>query len=151
MSYIPQHSVPTMSDLHHSRMSADQQLPYQDEAFAIIGAAIEVQNELGMGFSELVYHSALNIELTKRGVPFETEKEIVVYYKGEPLDKTYKADLICYDNIIVELKCTECLLPEHTAQLLNYLKATGKQLGILINFGQKPLVRKFVPNHITNK
>ena len=124
---------------------------YQDEIYTIVGAAMEVQNELGLGFLELVYHEALNIELGLRGVPFETEKEIRIMYKGKPLYKVYKADLVCYGNIIVELKAVDKLLSEHTAQLLNYLKATGSTIGVLINFGEKPLRYKIVPNYISNK
>ena len=124
---------------------------YQDEIYTIVGAAMEVQNELGLGFLELVYHDALNIELGLRGIPYETEKPIAITYKGRPLDRTYKADLVCYGNIIVELKAVDKLLSEHTAQLLNYLKATGSTIGVLINFGEKPLRYKIVPNYISNK
>lgn len=123
-------------------------IQYQDEVYAIVGAAMEVQNQLGLGFVELVYHEALNIELGLRGIPFETEKEIEIIYKGHLLERVYKADLVCYDSIIVELKAVEKLKSEHTAQLLNYLKATKKQMGILINFGEKPLKYKIVPNYL---
>ena len=124
---------------------------YSQELYAIIGAAMEVQNELGMGFLELVYHDALNVELELRGIPYETEKPIAITYKDKPLDRVYKADLVCYGNIVVELKSVEQLKAEHTAQLLNYLKATGMPMGILINFGEKPLRYKIVPNYIGNK
>ena len=124
---------------------------YDQELYAIIGAAMEVQNELGMGFLELVYHDALNVELGLRGIPYETEKPIEITYKDKPLDRVYKADLVCYGNIVVELKSVEKLKAEHTAQLLNYLKATGMPMGILINFGEKPLRYKIVPNYISNK
>ena len=124
---------------------------YDQELYAIIGAAMEVQNELGMGFLELVYHDALNVELELRGIPYETEKPIAITYKGQPLERTYKADLVCFDTIVVELKSVEKLKAEHTAQLLNYLKATGMPMGILINFGEKPLRYKIVPNYISNK
>lgn len=112
---------------------------------------MEVQNTLGQGFSELVYHEALCRELRMRNIPFESEKEIRVMYKGEPLERTYRADIICYDDIILELKMTSSLLPEHTAQLLNYLRSTEKRMGILINFGQKPLGYKYVPNYLSEK
>ena len=112
---------------------------------------MEVQNELGCGFAELVYHEALNIELGLRGIPFETENLITITYKGHLLERTYKADLVCYDNIVVELKAVDKLKTEHTSQLLNYLKATNLPLGILINFGEKPLKFKMVPNYITKK
>ena len=124
---------------------------YDQELYAIIGAAMEVQNELGMGFLELVYHDALNIELGLRGIPFETEKPIAINYKGKPLERTYKADLVCYDQIVVELKSVEKLKAEHTAQLLNYLKATGLPMGVLINFGERPLRYKIIPNHVSTK
>ena len=124
---------------------------YDQELYAIIGAAMEVQNEMGEGFLELVYHDALNVELGLRSIPFETEKPIAITYKGQPLDRSYKADLVCYGNIVVELKSVEVLKAEHTAQLLNYLKATGMPMGVLINFGEKPLRYKIVPNYISNK
>ena len=124
---------------------------YDQELYGIIGAAMEVQNELGMGFLELVYHDALNVELELRGIPYETEKPIAITYKGQPLERSYKADLVCFDTIVVELKSVEQLKAEHTAQLLNYLKATGMPMGILINFGEKPLRYKIVPNYICNK
>lgn len=124
---------------------------YSQELYAIIGAAMEVQNEMGEGFLELVYHDALNVELELRGIPYETEKPIAITYKGQPLERSYKADLVCFDTIVVELKSVEQLKAEHTAQLLNYLKATGMPMGILINFGEKPLRYKIVPNYICNK
>ena len=124
---------------------------YSQELYAIIGAAMEVQNEMGEGFLELVYHDALNVELGLRGIPFETEKPIAITYKGQPLERTYKADLVCYGNIVVELKSVEQLKAEHTAQLLNYLKATGMPMGVLINFGEKPLRYKIVPNYLGTK
>ena len=124
---------------------------YHNESYAIIGAAMEVQNQLGIGFLELVYHEALNIELGLRGVPFETEKEIEITYKGQVLERMYKADLVCYGSIVVELKAVDKLKADHTTQLLNYLKATGLPMGILINFGEKPLRYKIVPNYIGNK
>ena len=121
---------------------------YDQELYAIIGAAMEVQNELGEGFLELVYHDALNVELGLRGIPYETEKQIAIHYKGKPLERIYKADLVCYGNVVLELKSVEKLKAEHTAQLLNYLKATGMPMGVLINFGEKPLRYKIVPNYI---
>ena len=129
-------------------MNKSTDIQFQQEIFDIIGAAMEVQNELGLGFLELVYHEALNIEFGLRGIPFETEKLITISYKGHLLERTYKADLVCYDKIVVELKSVEKLKTEHTAQLLNYLKATHMPMGILINFGEVPLKYKIVPNFI---
>ena len=130
-------------------MNKSADIQFQQEIYDIIGAAMEVQNELGRGFAELVYHEALNIELGLRGIPFESEKLITITYKGHLLDRTYKADLVCFDKIVVELKSVETLKTEHTAQLLNYLKATKLPLGILINFGETPLKYKIVPNFIS--
>ena len=132
-------------------MNKSSDIQFQQEVFEIIGAAMEVQNELGLGFSELVYHEALNIEFGLRNIPYESEKLITIAYKGNLLERTYKADLVCYDSIIVERKSVEKLKSEHTAQLLNYLKATGLPMGVLINFGEKPLRYKIVPNYISNK
>ena len=130
-------------------MNKSVDIQFQQEIYDIIGAAMEVQNELGRGFAELVYHEALNIELGLRGIPFESEKLITISYKGYLLERNYKADLVCFDKIVVELKSVEILKTEHTAQLLNYLKATKLPLGILINFGETPLKYKIVPNFIS--
>ena len=130
-------------------MNKPADIQFQQEIYDIIGAAMEVQNELGRGFAELVYHEALNIELGLRGISFETEKLITISYKGYLLERNYKADLVCFDKIVVELKSVEILKTEHTTQLLNYLKATKLPLGILINFGETPLKYKIVPNFIS--
>jgi len=103
---------------------------------------MEVHKELGSGFSEPVYQEALAIELSKQDVPFEKEKELSIIYKGIPLVKKYFADFICYDKIILELKALNKLTAEHEAQILNYLKATGIKLGLLINFGETSLKSK---------
>ena len=112
---------------------------YKRESFKIVGAAMEVHSELGRGFSEPVFHEALMRELTMRKIPFESEKELTVEYKGEPLTKTYRADLVVYGKIIVELKAVKQLLPEHRAQVFNYLRATGFKPGLLMNFGGSSL------------
>jgi len=110
-----------------------------DLTYRIIGAAQEVQRQLGMGLSEAIYHEALCLELQDAGIPFESEKELTITYKGRQLEKTYRADIVCADSIILELKTVDSLLPEHESQLLNYLRITGMPLGLLINFGQVPL------------
>ncbi len=107
----------------------------KDEVFAIIGAAIEVHRELGPGFLEAVYQEALEIELASRKIPFESRKTLTIAYKGRPLKKEYEADLVCYGQIIVELKALDRLSGKEEAQILNYLKATGLRVGLLINFG----------------
>ena len=110
-------------------------LVYADEAYRIQGALFDVYNTLGVGFLEAVYQEALELELEQRNIPFVSQKELTVTYKGQPLKQTYRADLMCYDKIVLELKAVKTLLPEHSAQLHNYLRATGMKLGILVNFG----------------
>jgi GxxExxY protein len=105
------------------------------EVYAIIGAAIEVHRELGAGFLEAVYQEALEIELQIRGISFEPQKPLAIFYKGQQLEKVYIADLICYGQIVVELKALDHLSGVEEAQILNYLKATGMRIGLLINFG----------------
>jgi GxxExxY protein len=112
------------------------ELLLKDEVYAIVGAAMTVYNELGWGFLEAVYQEALEIELSERGIPFEAQKELRIIYKGRPLKKTYNCDLLCYGKIMVELKSEERLINKDRGQLLNYLKATGLELGPLLNFGQ---------------
>lgn len=118
-------------------MHEEIELLLKDEVYAIVGAAIEVHRELGYGFLESVYHQALNIELNKRDVPFASEQKLPVYYKGKRLDADYRADFICYEKVIVELKAMDRLTSREEGQLLNYLKATKLQVGLLINFGSK--------------
>lgn len=110
-------------------------LLYENETYSINGAAIRVYNTLGFGFLEAVYQEALEIEFKKRGIPYEREKELTIYYDGIPLAKKYVADFICYGKIIVELKAIAKLDDSHRSQVYNYLKATGYKLGILLNFG----------------
>lgn len=121
-------------------MHEEIELLLKDEVYAIVGAAIEVHRELGYGFLESVYHQALNIELNKRDVPFASEQKLPVYYKGKRLDADYRADFICYEKVIVELKAMDRLTSREEGQLLNYLKATKLQVGLLINFGSKGLL-----------
>ena len=119
---------------------------YESETYQIIGAAMEVHNTLGMGFLEAVYQEALEIEMTKRKIPFVPQKKIQIQYKDVLLNQYYVADLFCYDKIIVELKAVSSILPEHEAQIINYTKATGIRLGMLFNFGEESLYFKRFPN-----
>jgi GxxExxY protein len=109
------------------------------ETYAVIGAAMEVHKVLGCGFLENVYQQALAKEFEIREIPFSKEVQFPVSYKGEVLDCHYQADFICYGNVIVELKALEMLTGKHDSQLINYLKATGRKRGLLINFGQSSL------------
>ena len=108
---------------------------YKDEAYKLIGAAIEVHRELGNGFLEPIYQEALERELTTQKIPFIPQSQLQVLYKGKPLSKAYYADIVAYDKIILELKVLPKLTSKEESQLLNYLKASKLRLGILINFG----------------
>ncbi|WP_235896229.1 GxxExxY protein [Ostreibacterium oceani] len=93
---------------------------------------------MGCGFLEVVYQECLERELTKRAIPFQPRVALQLNYKGEPLKQTYKPDFICYEKIIIEIKAVKELGADHKAQRLNYLKATGLELGLLVNFGSHP-------------
>lgn len=112
------------------------------QTYAIIGAAMEVHRCLGHGFLEAVYQEALARELVLRGIPFEREVELTVFYKGEPLACTYRADFICFGEVLLELKALGALSSIEESQVLNYLKATGKHRALLINFGVPSLQYK---------
>ena len=116
---------------------------FREESYAIVGAAMEVYNQLGNGFLEAVYQEALAIEFAARGIPFQDQVVLEIAYKGKPLQATYKPDFIVYGQIIVELKAIKELGNNEQAQLLNYLKATNLKMGILLNFGaERQLERK---------
>ncbi len=110
-------------------------LLYKDEAYAIVGAAMEVYNHLGNGFLEAVYQEAPAIEFRLRGIPFQEQVPLTICYKGQPLRQHYVADFVAYDKIIIEIKAIQQLGPNEQAQIINYLKASGLRLGLLINFG----------------
>jgi GxxExxY protein len=121
-------------------VETDSSLLYKDEVFAIQGAIFEVYKELGCGFLESVYQKCLEKEFSKTNIPFTSQLELTLSYKGELLKQVYKADFVCYDKVIVELKAVNALLPEHHAQLHNYVKITDMHLGLLVNFGHFPKV-----------
>ncbi len=111
------------------------ELLHKDEAYAVVGAAMEVYYQLGSGFLEAVYQEALAIEFELRGIPFQAQQSLQINYKQRPLRQTYIPDFIVYDAIIVEIKAIKLIGAVEEAQLHNYLKATGLRLGLLINFG----------------
>ena len=114
---------------------------YQLETADILGAFYDVYNELGYGFLEQVYQNALYKELLRRNIPCVAQQPIKVYYKGE-LVGNYIADIVVDDTIILELKAVDSICNEHELQLINYLKATEIEVGLLLNFGEKPQVRR---------
>ena len=111
---------------------------YKEETYKILGACFEVYNEKGCGFLEPVYQECLEVELSLQGIPFNAQPSLALEYKGQLLKRTYEPDFICFDKIIVEIKSVSALADEHRAQMLNYLHATGLQVGLLINFGHFP-------------
>ena len=121
---------------------------YKEESYAIVGAAMQVHSTLGCGFVEKVYQEALEIEFTKRGIPFEREKRLLIEYKGQILKSDFYVDFLCFDKIVVELKAVIEVANEHKSQVINYLKAGYFRLGYLLNFGQQNLYyeRLFHPN-----
>lgn len=114
------------------------ELLYKDEVYAIVGAAMDVYNDLGPSFLESVYQEAMEIEVNERKIPSKAIQEIHIKYKGLQLKKFYIADPICYGKIIVEIKAMDKLTLREEGQLINYLKATGMKVGVLINFGHYP-------------
>ena len=116
-----------------------------DRTYQIIGAAMEVHKNLGGGFLEVIYGDALEQEFLTRGIPYEREKELQIYYKDKVLPHHYKPDFICYGSVIVELKAIDHLTSENQAQIINYLAATRCKVGLLLNFGKISLEkRRFV-------
>ncbi len=112
------------------------------QTYEIIGAAMEVHRVLGHGFLEAVYHEALAREFEARGIPFESEKTLIIQYKGQALTTAYRADFICFEEVVVELKAIQSLTGPDESQLINYLKATGIKRGLLLNFGSVSLQHK---------
>ena len=115
-----------------------EKIIYEEESYAIMGACFEVYKIKGFGFAEPVYQECLEIELGLRNIEFASQQTLHLNYKGHPLKHPYIPDFICFGKIIVEIKAVNKLRDEHRAQVLNYLKATGFKLGLLINFGHYP-------------
>lgn len=118
------------------------ELLHKAETYKIIGCAMEVHSSLGSGFLEAVYHEALAIEFERKEIPFKQEQRLEIYYKEQTLSKYYIADFICDDKIIIEIKATKEIAGIDEAQVINYLKATGLKIGLLINFGAESLEYK---------
>lgn len=116
-------------------LGSSNRLIYEEESYAVIGAAMDVYYRLGCGFAEPVYQEALAYELGLRQIPFVEQKKLRVRYKDRLLKKGYRADFVCFEKIIVEIKAQTVLIPVDWAQVLNYLKASSFRLGLLFNFG----------------
>ncbi|MFZ4411525.1 MAG: GxxExxY protein [Bacteroidales bacterium] len=119
---------------------------YKEESYQIIGACMEVHKKLGAGFLESVYSEALAKEFEKANIPYEREKKLQVYYNNQPLKKYFKADFVCFNLIIIELKAIKFVTEADHKQTLNNVKATQFKLGLLINFGTASLTSKRILN-----
>lgn len=108
---------------------------HKEETYKIIGACFVVYNEMGCGFLESVYQECMEMELGVQSVPFQSQQKLRLKYKGKRLEKTFEPDFVCFDKIIVEIKAVSVLTDEHRAQLINYLHASGLEVGLLVNFG----------------
>jgi len=111
--------------------------PMQQEGYDFMAAAFEVYNDMGNGYTEDVYQESLELELVDRRIPFSSQTELAICYKGKPLRRKFRPDLMISSGIVVELKAVSALTSEHEAQVLNYLKATGKPVAYLVNFGNR--------------
>ncbi|HEX7585547.1 MAG TPA: GxxExxY protein [Prolixibacteraceae bacterium] len=119
---------------------------FKVESYSIIGACMEVHKKLGSGFLESIYAEALELEFKKVNIPYEREKKLPVFYDDQPLKKYFKADYVCFDSIILELKSTKYLIDADRQQTLNNVKTTKFKLGLLINFGTTSLTYKRIVN-----
>jgi len=118
-----------------------ENLKYEKESYQIRGSVFEVYREMGCGFLESVYQECLEKEFGHQKIPFVAQRELILQYKGDCLEHTFKPDFICFEQIIVEIKAANELANEHRAQVHNYLKATGLELALLVNFGHYPKVQ----------
>lgn len=124
----------------------NEKIIFKEESYKIIGICMNIHSTLGNGFLEAVYSEVLEKEFVKNNIPYQREVKLDLFFNGEKLDKKYKADFICFDNIILEIKAVSFIHENFTKQILNYLKATDKKLGLLINFGEKSLKYKRIIN-----
>ena len=124
----------------------DEKIIFKEESYKIIGICMNIHSTLGNGFLEAVYCEVLEKEFVKNNIPYQREVKLDLFFNGEKLDKKYKADFICFDSIILEIKAVSFIHENFTKQTLNYLKATDKKLGLLINFGEKSLKYKRIIN-----
>ncbi|MDZ7742760.1 MAG: GxxExxY protein [Bacteroidota bacterium] len=122
------------------------EIVYKEESYRIIGVCMKVHKTLGEEFLEAVYQEALEKEFREQQIPFESQKKLSLFYDGQQLKKYYKADFLCFDKIIVEIKSVSFLNNDFRRTLFNYLKATQLKLGLLINFGNKSLEYKRILN-----
>ena len=116
----------------------ERKLILKKESYAIMGACFDVYKENGNGYLEAVYQECLGIELREKQIPFIEQPKLQLKYKGKKLKQIYTPDFLCFDKIILEIKAAKHLVDEHRAQIINYMKAMDKPLGLLVNFGHHP-------------
>jgi GxxExxY protein len=114
-------------------------LLFETETHKIIGACMQVHRKLGSGFLESVYQEAVEKEFESQNIPYSRQKRLHIIFDGKPLDKFFVADFVCYDSIIIEIKAASFIHQDNSKQVLNYLKATGLAVGLLVNFGESSL------------
>jgi len=117
-----------------------EKIIFKEKSYKIIGACFEVYKEKGNGFLEAVYQECLALEFACQSISFIDKPRLRLTYKGQELRQAYEPDFICFNEIIIEIKAVKQLVDEHRAQVINYLKSTAKQLGLLINFGHYPKI-----------
>ena len=120
----------------------EDEIVYREESYLIIGICMEIHRVLGIGFSEIIYKDALEYELKEQKISYEREKEFRIKYKDYVLPRSFNADFIVFDKIILEIKSCKCIADEHVKQTLNYLAVTKLKLGLIINFGKISLKGK---------
>ena len=132
--------------MNHEIREKYEKVIFKNESYLIQGAIFEVYKQMGSGFLESIYQECFEKELISQQIPFVAQPQLKLNYKNETLKQTYQPDMICYDKIIVELKAVKDILPVHKAQIINYLKATGFKLGLLVNFCAYPkaTVNRFI-------
>ena len=131
-------------------MDSIDKIVYKEESFKIIGACMKVHRLLGAGFLEAVYEEALEKEFKIQNIPFKKQVKLELFYDNQKLQKHYRADFVCYDTIILEIKAVAQIPIAFNAQLKNYLKCTKMELGMLINFGTPSLTYKRILNSNTS-
>ena len=114
-------------------------LLFAEETFKVLGACINVHKKLGSGFMDSVYHQALEKELLSNNIPFEQQKKVPIYYDGEPLGTFFIADFVCFNTVLLEIKSVPELMDQMKQQVVNYLKSSTIEVGLLINFGEQHL------------
>ena len=126
---------------------------YRDEGYILMGAAFEVYTEQGYGMAEEIYQECLEVEFALRCIPFRAKQELSCFYKGRALKKRYVPDLFIFGCLVVELKAVSQLLPEHEAQLINYMRITKQPVGYLITFGHKDTLewKRFILSELIAK